>query len=326
MSGLEELRAMAAEEAEPVEVETPEVEPEIVEDENDTIEAEPEAEEAEDEEVDSIELTLDDEPKPTKYTPQQSLVHKLTKEKKKRQEATTELEELKAEIEALKKGQQVTAPVQPVKAPANSGYPPVPLLYENGVNTPAEYQQAYQNWTIECRNIDQRNAQQDTARVNASKETEARANRLAERSTSFIKENKIKADMAISTIQDGVQGLDGVLGVEGAALDLLDNIGDGSDKLAYYLGKNPDALATVKKLFEEDRRGFKVNTWLTKTALKLNRNNSKVSKAPEPDEALSGDGSTVTSGAWQKKYDDAKDISKMLEIKRQAKAAGVIVS
>ena len=334
MSGsLDEIRAqIAAEEAAKLEAdnqEAPEVEEKTVEDENDDTTDKAEGDEqvdTEDDEVDSIDLTLDDEPQVTKPTPEQALVFKLTKEKKKRKEASDELEKLKAENEALRQGQQVIAPTQaPVRQEAANqySYPPVPLLYENGVNTPEQYQQAYMNWSQECRNIDQQRAQQDTARVNASKETEARAHRLAERSTKFIQENKIKADVAIDTIQDGVQGLQDVLGVEGAALDMLDTVGDGSDKLAYYLGKNPDALTTVKKLFEDDPRGFKVATWLTKTALKLNRSNTKISKAPEPDEALRGDGSTATANALQKQYDAETDWDKLRQLKAKAKDLGI---
>ena len=162
--------------------------------------------------------------------------------------------------------------------------------------------------------------------IQAEQDTTARAQRLAQRSAEFITANRIKPDLATSTIQAGVNGLDDVLGVQGAALDLLDNIGDGSDKLAYYLGKNADALAMAKKLYDEDPRGFKVNTWLTKTAGKLNRKNTKISNAPAPDEALKGDGSTATAGAWQKKYDDAKDVPAMIKIKSQARAAGVQVT
>ena len=324
MSGLEALRAEIAAEEEAAKSQKPteEVTPEV--DEVETAEEADPIESDEGEEVDEIDLGLDDEPQVTKPTAEQSLVFKLTKEKKKRQEANSELEQLRAEIEALKAGKQITAPVQaPRQAPSNNEYPPVPLLYENGLNTPEAYQQAYNQWSRECRNIDNRRVQQDQARVHAEKANSERAQRLAQRSVEFITANKIKPDLATNTIQAGVQGLDDVLGVEGAALDLLDNIGEGSDKLAYYLGKNPDALETARKLFQDDPRGFKVNTWLTQTAGKLNRKNTNISKAPAPDEALRGDGSSSAGALLQSQYDKESDFNKLRELRTKARELGI---
>ena len=323
MSGLEELRAQAAaEEAAESEQSTEDQLDLEVEEAEKSDESETAVETEESEEVDEIDLSLDDEPQVTKPTPEQALVFKLTKEKKKRQEATSELEQLRAEIEALKAGSKST-PVAPQQAPTSNLYPPVPLLYENGINTPEAYQQAYMQWSQECRNIDQRNAQQDQARTNAERETQARAERLAQRSVEFITANKIKAEIATDTIQAGVQGFDEVLGIKGAALQILDNIGDGSDKFAYYLGKNPDALATAKRLFSEDPSGIKVAQWATNTAGKLNRKNSTISKAPTPDEPLAGDGSTAMASKLQALYDKETDFAKLREIKAKAKGLGI---
>ena len=331
MSGQQTLREIvAAEEAEAAEIENEAVEPIEVETESEDTEQPAEAETVtEDEEVDEIELTLDDEPQVTnKYTPEQALVHKLTKEKKKRQEATSELEQLRAENEALKAGRQPQAVTQPIVSAVTSPQaepPKPPVLYENGITTPAEYQVAFEQWWKDRAAYDQHQHYQTQQTVKAQQDTQARAQRLAERSAEFIQSNKIKAELATNTIQAGVQGLDEVLGVDGAALDLLDNIGDGSDKLAYYLGKNPEALATAKKLFDDDPRGFKVNTWLTKTAGKLNRKNSTISKAPAPDEALNGDVSVESGHAksLQKQYDKETDFKKLREISRKAREAGI---
>lgn len=323
MSLLEELRAQAQEDdvVEPADEPTLEVE-EAVE----PVEGEAETEESD--EVDEIDLSLDEEEdKQSKPTPEQALVFKLTKEKKKRQEATSELEKLRAENEALKSG-QYKAPQQPVQTQNNlataNGYPPIPVMYEDGVNTPEDYRRAYDNWSQEIRRIDQQRAQAQESTVQAQRQNEERANRLANRAASFISSNKIKADNATNTIQAGIHGLDEVLGVDGAALDLLDTIGDGSEKLAYYLGRNPDALATAKRLFEEDNRGFKVNTWLANTAFKLNQKNTKhISKAPAPDAPLTPDGSSTTAAALQAKYDKETDFVKLKSISRKARELGI---
>lgn len=321
MSGLQELRDQIAkdEEQESVEkVEEPILEEEVDEE---SVETEPSEDESTDE-VDEIDLSLDDEEdKQRKPTPEQALVFKLTKEKKKRQEATSELERLKAENEALKSG-QYRAPQNTVAA--QNGYPPVPVLYEDGVNTKEDYQRAYSNWVERCRQIDQERAQTQQLSADVQRQNQERASRLAERASGFIKTNKIKADNAIETIQSGIHGLDEALGVEGVALDLLDTIGEGSERLAYYLGRNPEALATAKRLFNEDKRGFKVNTWLANTAFKLNQKNTKhISKAPAPDAPLTPDGSSVTAAALQSQYDKETDFSKLRELSRKARELGI---
>ena len=136
----------------------------------------------------------------------------------------------------------------------------------------------------------------------------------------------MNADKATDKIQAGINGLDDALGLEGAALDLLDTIGEGSEKLAYYLGSNSEALAKVKQLMQEDPRGFKANTWLTKSALKLTRKNTHISKAPEPDEPLQGDGSTVSATRLQEQYDKETDVSKLVNLRREARKLGVTLS
>lgn len=326
MPGLQELRdQIAKEEEQPQEAETTtEVdEPEL------EIEAEDEAatvESDESDEVDEIDLSLDDDEdsKQTKPTPEQALVFKLTKEKKRRQEVASELEKLKAENEALKAGQYRAPPTQqPQQVDDQFKYPPIPVLYEDGINTPDQYRKAYEEWERQRQDIDRQRQQRDQQSINAVRLTQERAERLATRASGFIKSNKIKPDMATSTIQAGIQGLDEALGIDGVALDLLDMIGDGSEKLAYYLGKNPQALAMAKQLHSEDPRGLKVNTWLANTAFKLNQKTKHISKAPEPDTPLTPDGPSASAAALQAKYDKTSDFTEMRELRKKAEKLGI---
>jgi len=276
------------------------------------------------EEVDEIDLKLGDESDQSpKYTAEESLVFKLTKQKKKLKAADSRLEELERENEALKAARYQPVEPQPVQAPAAI---PFPDLYEAGIDgDKAKYSQKVHEY-IQAVNQQSTQAQaHNQSVINGNKKSEERAHRLAGRASEFIKTNKIKQDSATSTIQAGIQGLDEVLNTDGAALELLDNIGAGSEKLAYYLGRNKDALATAKKLFAEDPRGFKVNTWLATTAMKLNQKNTQhISKAPAPDEALTGNGSSGASSAkLQSMYDKETDVSKLVKLKQQARGLGI---
>lgn len=289
-----------------------------------------EAEEAvttedESEEVDDIELELDDEElQASKPTPEQALVYKLTKAKKQKKEAASRAEELERENAELKA--RLLAPQAPAAQPVQqaASYITFPDLYDPEINgDKAKYSQAVHQYMQAVNSQGQQEVQQTQEKQRQVQRLSESATRLAEQSSQFIKENKLNADKATDKIQAGINGLDEALGLEGAALDLLDTIGEGSEKLAYFLGNNSEALSKVKRLMDEDPRGFKANTWLTKSALKLTRKNSNISKAPEPDEPLTGDGSTVTAAKLQAQFDKETDLTKMMELKRKARAAGI---
>lgn len=317
---IEELRALADQEAtdqvdEPIE----EVETEVEEAE------EPAPTEEEAEEVDDIELELDDEDlQASKPTPEQALVYKLTKAKKQKKEAASRAEELERENAELKA--KLMAPQAPVAQPVQQAPQviPFPDLYDPNINgDKTKYSQAVHEYMQAVNNQGQQVAQQTQAQQQQAQRLSESATRLAEQSSRFIKDNKLNAEKATDKIQAGINGLDEALGLEGAALDLLDTIGEGSEKLAYFLGSNSEALNKVKQLMSEDPRGFKANTWLTKSALKLTRKNSHISKAPAPDEPLAGDGSTATGSKLQAQYDKETDIKKLMELKRKARVAGI---
>lgn len=328
MSGLEELRAgKAAEDAVEVEETTLEVEAEIEE-------AEPAPVEEETEEVDEIDFHLEgEEPQASKYTPEQSLVHKLTKAKKQRKEAVSEVEELKRTVEALQ-AQMTQAPqvqAQPQMAQVPAYTPKAPELYDADIGGDrAKYDAAMYRYTQGSYQLMQQQSQaevQQTQQAAAHEKAQnERALKLAERSTSFIQSNKVKPEAATNAIQAGVSGLDEALGVEGSALGILEMIGEGSEKLAYYLGKNSEALNTVKQLIAKDPNGLSAVTWLTKTAGKLTRKNQHISKAPTPDEPLTGDGSSATAAKLQSEYDKENDVSKLVKMRQKARDIGITLS
>jgi len=328
MSGMEELRALAAqEEIEQVdepklevvpEIENPELTPEPIEGETETVL------------VDELELELEGEPtpEPTKHTPEQALVYKLTKEKKKRQEAVSELDELKQTVAELKT--QLSGNVQPQVAPAVTqpiAQPvviPFPDLYDADINgNKTIYSQKVHEYMAAVNQQGQQATQQIKQDAAAVQKEQDQAGRLATRASKFIIDNKMNADKATDAIQAGTQALDDITGIHGAGLFMLDSVGDGSEKVAYYLSRNPKALTQVKALFDEDPKGFKAIAWLTKTAEKLKPKNQHISKAPAPDEPLQGDGSSADSVRLQSQYDKETDIAKLVKLKKQARLAGI---
>ncbi len=303
------------------EVEAQEVE--AVEPEVEAVESQ-EAETVEDAtEVDEIELEIEGEeaPKEQKRTPQDALVYKLTKEKKKRKEADSQVDELQRKVEELEA--RLQAPKQAPKPQQASEYPPVPVLYEDGISTREQYNQAYAKWMNDCKAVDQRKAQQSQQRAVHAEQAQQRAERLAERASGFIDSNKLKADKAIDHIQEGVALLDQAAGLEGAGLILLDSVGEGAEKVAYHLSRNKAAMSHVTQLLKEDPNGLKATAWLTKQAEKLKPKKAHISNAPAPDEPLSGDGATATESQLQAQYAKETDVSKLIALKRQARKLGI---
>lgn len=284
--------------------------------------AEPETEEPQ-AELEDFDLELEDgEPDPDqqkKHTAEQALYHKLTKQKKKRQEAESEVESLRAELNQLKAA--ITQPAQPEQDP-QSGLPPVPVLYENGVNTPQEYTVAYQNWVNEVNQINAQKAQREASRNAVIKQTQAKADSLAKKASGFIQENNLKPDLVIDAIETATSEISAATGLDDALVVMLDAVGEGAERVAYHLGRNQTSMSKVKQLLSEDPSGMRAISFMTRLTTKL-KPKTQVSKAPEIDEPVKGDGSTQGAKKLQALYDKASDPQEMMRLRKKARELGV---
>lgn len=330
---LEDLKAQAeAEEEVTEEAEEPETQDEPEEEEAEDAETEEgssdeeegdEAEEAETSE--DFELELDGEPEPgqQKPSPEDALVYKLTKQKAKAKEYKTELEELKAELAALKAGtrqpQTQSRPQQPAQQ-----YPPVPVLYEDGIDTKEQYTQAYQRWMADCKAIDQRNAEADQQKSEYKRQMEEMTHNLAKRLGKFATEHKIKDERVISAAERATSEIDGATKIDGSLAYLLDSVGDGGERVAYYIGTNDTAMTKVKGLLQQDSTGMKAIAEMTRMAERLKpKHSSRTSKAPAPDRPVKGDGSSAGAKALQGKYDKTTDPTELMRLRKKARELGV---
>ena len=294
--------------------------------------SEPEAEEVEavDEEKD-FEFDLEDEPeieKP-KFSAQDALVHKLSLKNKKFKEAKTELEAANqriAELEA-KSAQPVSIPEQPHNLREHYGYPPVPVMYENGVNSPADYQLAFQDWEAERRKIDVQRAQVNTQNTQFEEVKRSRLARLGEDAERFFETNKINPERGSDYIANAAYEIDSQTQVEGSFAQLLEAVGEGSAAIAYHLGskstKGIAALAKVKSLLARDAGGLQALSYLKDLQRDLTPKNRKNATDLEPDEALKGGGNTLKASGLQRKYDEETDFTKLRAIMREAKSLGI---
>lgn len=334
---LEELRAQAEaeeEKAEQPEAEEPEQEeadePETEQEETE----EPEAAEAEESEDFELELEGESTPSQQKPDPIEVLQHKLGRKNRQKKKVEEERDSLKEELEQIKamlKGQQ-PQPTQQRSTQSQPGvnYPQVPLLYEKykgkALETAEEYNAAYQDWMRECREIDQRHAQAEQAQNQNRERFESMTKELASRAAKFASENKVSVDRVADALDKATSEIDEATKIDGALAYLLDSVGDGSERVAYYIGTNDGAMSQIKGLLRDDPQGFKAIAHMTRLAEKLRPKHSrKVSKAPEPDQPLRGDSSKGTASAKkvQDLWDKAKTPKEMLEARKKARELGV---
>lgn len=333
---LEELRAQA--EAEETKAEQPEAE-EPEQEEADEPEAEqeeaeePEAEEAE--ESDDFELELEGEPEPDqqKYDPVEVLQHKLSRERKKKrkvkEESESQIQELQDQVrqltQMLQGGQQ--QPQQAAPQTRSAAEPVFPDMYDQGIDGDRQkYDAAVKQYFADMQNYQARHQQAEQAQNQNRERFESMTKELATRAAKFASEHKVSVDRVADALDKATSEVDEATGIDGALAYLLDSVGDGSERVAYYIGTNNGAMSQIKGMLKDDPQGFKAIAHMTRLAEKLKPKHSrKVSKAPEPDQPLRGDGSQSGSVAkkLQAKWDKATKREDLMAIRREARKAGV---
>ena len=331
---LEELRAKA--EAEETKAEQPEAEvdePEQEEPEQEETE-EPEAEEAE--ESNDFELELEGEPEPDqqKYDPVEVLQHKLSRERKKKrkvkEESESQIQELQDQVRQLSQmlqGGTQAQPQQPAPQAQSAAEPKIPDLYDQGIDGDRDkYDKAMKQWFQSYQAFQNRHKEAEQAQNQNRERFESMTKELASRAAKFASEHKVSVDRVADALDKATSEIDEVTGIDGALAYLLDSVGDGSERVAYYVGTNNAAMSQIKGLLKDDPQGFKAIAHMTRLAEKLKPKHSrKVSKAPEPDQPLRGDSSKSSPSAKkvQDMWDKAKTPDEMMAARRKARELGV---
>jgi len=114
---------------------------------------------------------------------------------------------------------------------------------------------------------------------------------------------------------------------------LIDDLGDGSEKVLYYLGINENALNKLQVLLASQRSGMKAGMYLAQLKERLTKPKKVTSTAPAPANQHNGDGGATASSKAVKKlkkaYDDAHKSGNPQDAynaKKAAKLAKVDVS
>lgn len=330
---LEQLKAANADEPEAVEELTPELE--IVEDEVAAEVAEVEVDEA----GEPVETKTDDEPveawmqtegETSEGEQKRGPSFKGLKQKLKGQIADRDdqIAKLEAKVEALGNG---TAQASPAAATQLAPRP----KREDFDFDDERYDAAVDEWN------DVRQDARADARSKQTQTTQATETALSAISKSvsqhygnaatLVSEGKVTEDAYMAADQAVREAIEAVMPGKGDAvsdflISRLNNAGEGSEKVWFHLGRNPEALLTLKTKMAEDPMGIDAAMYLGHLRNKITATPVKrVSQAPAPGSKLKGDAKQSTSvNALEKKYKAADgDPQQRINIKRAAREAGI---
>jgi hypothetical protein len=239
-----------------------------------------------------------------------------------------ELETLKAENQALKAGAMQT----PIKA---GDMPKRPV--ENDFDSIPEFELAltkYEDTMLQVR-LDAADKRRNIKKVQdaAKAEIVTAVESHYERAATLVDKNKIAVDVykqADRTVREVVEAVRP--GQGDIVTDfLISVVGEGSEKVMYFLGKNKKALGSFKSLLAEDSSGIKASMFLGQQKQRLLNSKQKASGARPPADSVQGDNnqSTVQGSVLLKKRKAALkkgNVQLAYDIKKQAKSSGVDVS
>jgi len=245
-------------------------------------------------------------------------------EKRLEQQHAEEITRLKAEMEALKSG----APIHP-NQPGQAA--PMPLL-EHFDYDERRYAQAMQQWVAGTVQSQLQAVNQTSQQQNRLNQLNSEVDKHYERALKLAQQNGIRSDVYQQSDLNVRTALDEVMPGQGDAVadGLIAHLGEGSEKVFYYLGRNPTKLAELKNKLIQDRSGLKAAVFLGQLQASFKAPARKPSNAPPPARQITGDASpTPTATAMKKRYEKAEasgNVQAAYEARKAARAAGVDVS
>jgi hypothetical protein len=272
--------------------------------------------EAEAPEVEDWMKTEDDEedsPKPQKFLKaKKRLKGELAKVEGERDSYKDEIEKLKAQIAAKE-----TQKPSELKRPRELDY-----------ETDEEYNAAlekYDSDLVESKLQSLTSKSQQEEAVRKAREAVSKAvDDHYERASQLVESSGIKPEVyqaSDSTLRSAVESIMPGRG-EMVVDHLISTIGEGSEKVAYFLGRNKTALSEFQSLLLKDPNGIQAAIYLGQQKERLTNPRKPKSQAPAPAAKVGGDQAKDMATSLKRKYDDAHkkgDASAAFDIKREAR-------
>ena len=239
-------------------------------------------------------------------------------------EKDTEIETLRKEVEQLKSAPQVQTTTKP--RPKREDF------FE--AEDPDEaYLDALSDWKIEQsiakQQEEQQAATQTKAQQDALLEQSGKVENHYVRAAELASKNGIAPEVYQAADQSVREAVDSVFTGNGDAVtdSIIAMIGDDSEKVMFYLGRNKQKLGNFKDLLAKDQSGIKAAMMLGELKAELTKPLKRKSSAPSPAPELKGDQVTTASErAFKKRYDAAHkngNSQKAFDVKREARKAGI---
>lgn len=246
--------------------------------------------------------------------------------KEREQVLADELEQARRELERAK--------AQSFDKPISTSIRPKEWDFE----TDEDFQAALDRWEDERLEAKLETRAQRNARFEAEEREKKNVSTALdghfERADKLIKESGISPEVyaaADTAFRNSVETI--MPGKGSAVVDVfISRIGEGSEKVSYYLGRNETARAKFQALMMEDPTGIKASIFLGEQKARLTGaiNKQKTSKAPPPaPDVTNGRVATDAATDYKKAYQTAnkkEDFQSMLDAMRAARKAGIDVS
>lgn len=234
----------------------------------------------------------------------------------------TELEELKAELEKLKNGGSQQQPQQ--SQPMTREMPKLEdFNYDEG-----KYSAAMQDWVVSLTQNANRTQQAQQTHEQYERELNSKVEGHYERAARLAKEHSIAPEAYQSADLSFRSAIDEAMPGKGDTVAdyLISRIGEGSEKVAYQVGRNRSKADRLTQLLREDPSGLSATMYLGELKGQMNSPVKRTSKAPKP--AKRAEGGNVGGGKekqLKRKYEGATDLQTRIDIRRQAKQMGIDV-
>lgn len=244
--------------------------------------------------------------------------------KKELGESQSEVEKLRQELEQLKSGQfQQSQQPQELKRPRLEDFDYDEEAHGKALDDyydkRAELKQS--QFSQQSQQAQAIQAQQQAQEDAVNKHYQA-AERLIQ--SHGIDEKKYQdADGLVRSTAESVMPGQGDAVVDSLIANLV-NIGEGSEKVMYYLGNNASELTRFKSTLKDNSRGLQTSMFLGRLLEKVTKPIREKSNAPKPQKQLKGD-SSITSSMY-KRWSKSTDVSERVKLKREAAKAGEDVS
>ncbi len=233
-----------------------------------------------------------------------------------------ETEALKREVEELKA--QINKPTTP-QVQANKS--------RDDFLDESDPEAAYTEYLVSQRIAEM---QKNQANEVAQRETQQRQQEAQSKVDSAVDQHyeraaKLSAERNISAEvyqkADGAvrQAIETVMPNQGEMItdQLISKLGEGSEKVMYFLGRNPGELRSLQTKLQEDPSGISAAMHLGTLKTKIAKPIETKTTAPKPAKKLAGGNAPSTVDEWKKKYDKADSVNEKVNIKMDAKRAGV---